>query len=92
MRKMKVLLLVAAVALCCGFQSPDDEEQRLPGQPDRCDNGRATIHKCQCSRAMMECKVPGMRPSPDIGENRCLTTCRPKACGCAGPGCTSRHR
>lgn len=92
MRKVKVLLLVAAVAICCGFQQPDDgEEQRIPGQPDTCNNYAASVHKCSCSRAMMACRLPGERPSPDVGENRCLTTCRPKACKCSGPRCTSRH-
>lgn len=88
MRKLKVLLLVAAVALCCAFQQPDDEEQRLPGQPDRCDNAAATVHKCMCSRAMMECKVPGMRAKPNAA---CKTYCRQSACSCSGPGCTSLH-
>lgn len=87
MKLIKAVGLIGIAALCMGFQAPDDEEQRLPGQPDRCNNYAATVHKCACSRAMMACRTPGDRAKPNAS---CSTYCRPSACSCSGPNCTSR--
>lgn len=90
MKWLRRFLLITAATLCMGFQE-SDEESRLPGQPDTCNNSVFTLHKCHCSRASMACSRPGEKANPDQGPNKCLTTCRPKACGCHGPGCTSRR-
>lgn len=87
---MRLALLVTFAALCFGFQE-SDEEQRLPGQPETCNNFRGMSHPCRCARAMMRCAMPGDHANPDAGPNKCLTTCRPKSCKCSGPGCASRR-
>ncbi len=87
---MRRLLFLPLVLFLFGFQEPYDEENQ-PAQPSTCNNYVSNVHKCMCSRAMMACKLPGEQISPDQGENRCLTTCRPKACMCKGPACTSRR-
>ncbi len=74
----KVILAILLAAMCFGFQE---------GTAESCDNYRSTVHKCMCSKAMMACKMPGDRPQPDY---KCKTYCRPEACRCSGPGCTSR--
>ncbi len=75
------LLAVVLAGGLLGFQAQPE------GTDASCNNNHANAHKCACARAMQACKLPGDKAEPD---SMCKTFCRPKACTCSGPSCTSR--
>ncbi len=78
---MRLLILISVLASgMLAFQVPE-------GAAESCDNNHSNAHKCECLRAMSECKMPGDKAEPDM---KCKTYCRRERCFCAGPSCTSR--